>query len=360
MFHCNYCYLTLKYFYSSFPAWRWIKINKIRILKCFYSTTGRKRWIKTLKNPDWVCHNSCMTGLNGQRATAFTGKLFLSSAVSPKPADPTFMIQNRLSETSVLKPAFKLDPGVWAETLRFLLPRFTDTSVTPGNHRAVDKHLGHSWFLKQVDTCWNIITMVTLKWCYWWRLSAVSFSWHQQASIDAAAQQEWFAISVHAWLMSPSLNRFRVNEKQIWHKCLLLLTSKTLCLCWSFTPACVLEVALQRLSQDVLHLLDHLLDLQLHLFTLVCKTNGRFEPTPLPGLTCGAKLHWNTNVTFYCILFASYRLWCRILSEPLLIFLHDGENTFHLSCFYSETSGSRGFLLSEMCCPLVTDSYITS
>lgn len=221
MFHCNYCYLTLKYFYSSFPSWRWIKINNIRILKCFYSTTGRKRWIKTLKNPDWICHNSCMTGLNGQRATVFTGKLFPSSAVSPKPADPTFMIQNRLSEMSVLKPAFKLDPGVWAETLRFFLPRFTDTSVTPGNHRAVDKHLGHSWFLKQVDTCWNIITMVTLKWCYWWRLSAVSFSWHQQASIDAAAQQEWFAISVHAWLMSPSLNRFRVNKKQIWHKCFI-------------------------------------------------------------------------------------------------------------------------------------------
>lgn len=60
------------------------------------------------------------------------------------------------------------------------------------------------------------------------------------------------------------------------------------------------------------------------------------------------------------ILFAFYRLWCPIWFEPLLTFLHDGENAFHLSCFYSETSGSRCFLLSEMCCPLVADSYITS
>jgi len=35
---------------------------------------------------------------------------------------------------------------------------------------------------------------------------------------------------------------------------------------------CVLEVALQRFSQDLLHLLHHLLDLLLHLLTVICNT----------------------------------------------------------------------------------------
>ncbi len=69
------------------------------------------------------------------------------------------------------------------------------------------------------------------------------------------------------------------------HVCVRVHVNVCACVCVHMS-VCVLEVALQRLSQDVLHLLNHLLHLLLHLLTLIWNTHTNHFKTLVEDTEC--------------------------------------------------------------------------